>query len=316
MANEIQNTATLSEEENKELKKKSAIKMAVMLLLLVILLIFAVIAWFSMNKESDTDSVNMTAKDIEYVISPLEGSNGIYYNDYHSVIREDTSSDAYVWQMTTNENMDNVDGSDGISPGDSGKISFNVTPKIDSVTATFDFEIIGYEAGTETDETTQEESITMTEIANTSLKNYLNGHILLFEDYDSTTGEYSGLISSDADMERIIQKTFTGIDTATQVDIYWLWPENLSNLIEVYDGTDVLVHSLIADDTYDDVIQHICDYPAYFFRGGNDTEDSRFQNLTETKLKNSYDDYGRLYDAADNDIGTGINFIFVKMTTS
>lgn len=273
----------------------------------------ATIAWLVAPGEAYTDGMEMEGISVNYDITPVaNGSNGIYHNYYTAI---ETEPDVLVWQMTEDSNMDNYGGGDaGIEPGSSGKISFVVTPKVDSVELLFDLEIAGYVSGHEM--VNGQPKVTMDEITKESRKNYLNGHILLFEKYEND--KYSGLIASDEDMKRVFRKNFAGKDTPVTVDLYWVWPEHLSNLVDAYNGTTVTEQSFIAEgDDYQAVISHMQSFPLYYFKG--EAEDAAIVALasnTENKIINSYDLYGGLYDEADNDIGTGVEFILVRMTVS
>lgn len=284
------------------------------LALFLVLAVRMTIAWLVAPGQSAVDGVEMEGLGVNFELSSVNGaSNGIFYNYYTAT---EPDPDALVWGMTDTSKMNNYGGTDaGIEPGSSGKISFVVTPKTGSVTLTFRLEIIGYVSGSE--EENGQQVITMDEISRDSLKNYLNGHILLFENYSN--GKYSGLIASDADGNRTFQKTFTGENTPTTVDIYWIWPEHLSNLVNAYDGTGVTETPLLDTngEDYSDMIGHIRSFPLYYFRGeSDDAVITELAQNTETTIKNQYETYGGLYNEADNDIGTSVEFLLVTMTVS
>ena len=269
----------------------------------------ATIAWYTGSDGAEMNKMEMAGTSPHYEISSLpSGTNGIYY-EYYSVIKPEEEDNVMVWQMTDTSNLDNYGGMDaGIAPGASGKISFVVTPKTESVNLSFDLEVVGYLSHT------QGQTITMEEITNESLMNYLNGHILLFENCED--GKYSGLIASDADRERVFNRTFSGKNTPATVDIYWVWPEHFSNLVNAYNGSSVTEQPFLDTNSssYTDMINHISDYPRYYLKGN--TEDAALTDLTELKIKNNYETYGGLYDSADNDIGTGVEFLLVRLTVS
>ena len=218
-------TESKTDDEIRRLKKVQLIKVSVILFFVALVMIFATLGWFSMNRETRANSGSVKIATQNYEISFLpSGSDGIYYDDYHSIVREQTNSNAMVWQMTSSNKMDNYNSSTdkGIHPGSCGVISFKVTPKIATVNLKYSFEITGYQYSETVENKGQENETTtrsMTPLAsNSSLAKYLNGHILLFEGRTGTSPDnyvYSDPILSNADMERI----------------YWVWPNTLSTLI-------------------------------------------------------------------------------------
>lgn len=270
------------------------------------------VAWFSSGRANDlTDFEMMAVSDAYEISSVANGNNGKYYDDYYMVVREQNKADALVWQMTENANLNNYDDNDdGIEPGSNGKISFVVTPKVDSIGLTFQLEVVGYVCGNGADQ-----SIVMTEVARSDIQNYLNGHILLFKDYNN--GMYSNLIASDESGVHSFDWTFNGKNIPTTINIYWVWPEHLSNLVNVYENAeDGSEHFFLESesDSYNAMIQNICAFPQYYF-WMNATGEA-LQNLTEQKIVNSYSTYGGLYDSADNEIGVGVDYLLVRMTVS
>ena len=298
--------------------RSKAIRIIVIETLVFILLISATIAWFTMSDGNSAGGINMSSSDILYEISsPTTGnpSYGIYYDDYHTVIRAEEQSEALVWQMTSDSNIENYDGStqDGIEPGKSGELSFVVTPKVDNLSLKFNLELIGYTCEVEEGENEGDpDTIHMTKVTDESLNHYLTGHILFFRGYDPATDMYSDPITSDEDMNRMFEETFSTANVSTPVSIYWVWPGQLYNVVNAYDGTTITNHPFMDTTTedYQDLIDNICDYPQYFFKG-NVT-----QSLTENVIKNSYSSYGALYDGADNDIGTSVNYVLVRLSVS
>lgn len=273
----------------------------------VVLIGVLTMAWFANNTKVSGTNMSITVKGPNYEISSLaNSSDGLYYSNYHSIVKDPS---ALVWKMTADNNMDNYGGTDeGIEPGSSGTISFLVTPRERNLQLTFTLEIVAYVS------VTNNGVITMNEVSNESLNNYLCGHLLLFEDYDPETEYYSKLIASGSNKSRSFTKTFEDeeVNTAVQVDIYWVWPRNLSNLVNAYDGTSVVVRPMFdtSDSTYANVLSNISSYPQYYFKGTvSDT-------LSETFLSTNYSTYGSLYDGADNDIGAGVEYLLVKLSVS
>ncbi|MGN0593734.1 MAG: hypothetical protein ACI4I6_01130 [Hominimerdicola sp.] len=314
-------------------RKKTLIKLVASGILLAIMIVFGSVAWFTMNNVTETDKMTMVASGERFIISVLEdGNDGIYYNDYHKLVQD---SSAVVWKMTDENNMDNYDSSGkGIHPGSCGVISFYVTPKVETVNLKFTFEVIGYVSKETGDES--EKNVTMTPVEQGSaLEKYLNGHILLFEERSGSSDayKYSKPILSDEDMKRVIDSnTYSDNGTQQKVDIYWVWPNTLSNLVDARDCQKVVVtgEPFTTDDDYQRIVENITTYPYYYLKGfsfdqqPSQSEENESESggqssditLTEDKLVTDYDKYGDMYDQADNDIGMGIDFILLKMSVA
>ncbi|MBR4732197.1 MAG: hypothetical protein IK081_05445 [Lachnospiraceae bacterium] len=272
----------------------------------VVLIGVLTMAWFAKNTMVKGNGPGISAKDGKgYTISFLENSTNGIFSDYYDAIREETDPSVLVMGMTADSNLDNYESTDeGIVPGASGKMSFYLTPTGNPVDLKFEIEIVGYVSSVTDDE------ITMTELDDGDLKDHLNGHVFLFEEYDETTETYAKPILPDANSKRVFTREF---DSQELVNIYWVWPEHLSNLVNAYNGTTITAHTLVDDqgDDYDDIVENVCAYPTYYFR--SESAGATLNNLTETKLTSEYVTYGSLYDAADNDIGTGVDYILFRM---
>ena len=316
--------------EKKRKQKKSLIKVGAMLVLCIILLIFFTLSWFTQNRQAETSGMQIAAGGPNYDILVLEnGSNGRYYNDYHSLVRDES---AVVWQMVNDNNMENYgDASEnqGIRPGSCGVISFYVKPYVDTVNLSFDFEILGYSYDEEA--TNNADRMELLE-SNEPPAQFLNGHILLFEERTGATEDdyiYSKPILSNSDMQRIISKnTYTkkANDEPTKVDIYWVWPMTLSRLIDARTCQKITVTDLPFTNTnqysessntsaYSEVVDNIREYPDFYFKGVNRPANVN-DWLSEEAIATDYDKYGDYYDQADNDIGMGVDFILLKMSVS
>ena len=316
--------------EKKRNQKKSLIKLIAMGVLIAVTIIIGSIAWFTMNTQVETSGMQIAAGGPNYDILVLEnGSNGRYYDSYHSLVRDQS---AIVWQMVADNNMDNYgtsEGNQGIHPGSYGVISFYVKPYVDELYLSFDFEILGYSYDEKA--TNNADKMKLLE-ANKSPAQFLNGHILLFEERTGTTEEnyiYSKPILSNADMQRVIsrnkyEKNADG--KPTQVNIYWVWPMTLSRLIDVRTCQKITVtdspfinatpySESSGTSAYDEVVDNIREYPDYYFKGVNRPANAN-DRLTKEAIAADYDKYGDYYDQADNDIGMEVDFILLKMSVS
>lgn len=316
--------------EKKREQKKSLIKVGAMLALSIILLIFSSLSWFTQNRQVETSGMQIAVGGPNYDILVLEnGSDGRYYQDYHSLVRDES---AVVWQMVDDNNMENygdAGGNQGVRPGSCGVISFYVKPYVDTVDLSFDFEILGYSYDEKA--TNNADKMELLE-SNEPPARFLNGHILLFEERTGTTEDnyiYSKPILSNSDMQRIISKnTYTkkANDKPTQVDIYWVWPMTLSRLIDARTCQKITVTESPFTNTdqysessntsaYSEVVDNIREYPDFYFKGVNRPANVN-DRLSEAAIVTDYDKYGDYYDQADNDIGMGVDFILLKMSVS
>lgn len=294
------------------------------------MIIFGSIAWFAQNRESSAGSMQIAARGPNYDILVLEnGSDGRYYEDYHSLVRDQS---AVVWQMTAGSHMENYGdaaGNQGIRPGSCGVISFYVKPFVERVDLSFEFEILGYSY--EEEATGDDEKMKLLR-SDESPAQFLNGHILLFEERTGDSESdyiYSKPILSDADMQRVISRnTYTkkANNEPTLVNIYWVWPMTLSRLVDARACQKITVSEspLISTEpypessgtsAYSETVDNIITYPDYYFKGVSRPDDET-DRLDETAIATDYDKYGDYYDQADNNIGMGVDFILLKMSVS
>ncbi|MDD6489611.1 MAG: hypothetical protein PUG48_07350 [Clostridia bacterium] len=327
--NEVKETSCNSKKSLKKSLIQSLIKLIAISIVLTIIIIFSSFGWFTYNKETETDNMMMVSDTPKYELSVLTGgSNGIYYDNYHQSVQD---SSAIVWQMTEENNMDNYGtSSKGIHPGSCGVISFYITPKVESVDLKFTFEVVGYVSEEKSSET--EKTITQLEKDSVSAE-YLNGHILLFEERsgNSDSYTYSKPILSNEDMKRVISSnTYTGKGNRQQVNIYWVWPNTLSTLVDARSCTTITVQEtpFTTGEDYNKIVENIITYPDYYLKNVDSTSQSaqegesttprqaEEEKLTEEIIARDYDKYGDLYDQADNDIGMGVDFIMLKLSVS
>ncbi|MBR3668291.1 MAG: hypothetical protein IKN66_14260 [Ruminococcus sp.] len=326
-----QQIAELKEKSRK--RKKSLIKLGAMTLLSVIIFIFTTIAWFTMSREVESGSMAIKSNDANFDITMLSGTDGIF-KDIHEQVHED---DAMYWQMTASNNLINYNpyvdqehpGDQGIHPSSEGVISFNVIPKVDSVTLDFDFEIIGYQASysdvNNTPNNATDDELVMTPLLELSggdgvtAQNLLNGHILLFEHRSGTVGNYvySTPICSNKDMHRIMKKTVTGKDTETQIDIYWVWPNTLSTIVNASTSGISTVPFCVDNDayhynSYTAIKENVESYPHYYLKGKSSSDDID----AEDDIGAHYSLYGDMYDQGDNEIGMRVHYLLIKLSVT
>lgn len=284
-----------------------------------------------MNRDVGTSGMGVKSASSNFEITNISGSKeGIFTDPYHVAVHEE---EALYWQMTATNNLINYNeptydendemtdpGDQGLHPGTEGVISFNVTPRVDSIDLTFDFEIIGYQASKDEDD-----ELVMTKLSDVSggdgnvAQNLLNGHILLFEHRSGTAGNYvySTPICSNEQMHRIMNRTVTGKNSATQIDIFWVWPNTLSTLVDASaSGISTVPFCVDNDvfhyDSYTAITGNIESYPHYYLKGASssDTIDA------EDDIGTHYLSYGDMYDQGDNEIGMRVNYLLVKLSVT
>lgn len=292
------------------------------------------IAWFTSNKENTAGGMGVKVKGQTFIVESIQ-------RDSNNVVGKESVFDVgsylnipndQIWLMLQDENIDNyANNAEGIGPGSTGKISFNIKPLQDTINVDYTFEIAGYraivsESQDPNDPTKTIKSITgMSEISasdptNGVIANYLNGHILLFSDYDAGNKKYKGFIQSNADMRRVLENVqYSGSGQPTKVTIYWVWPLTLSKLINVSGNTSIIDNTVKYDDegkvteaatgktTYQRVNEHIEAYPQYYMKDITGA-------VSAATIAGDYADYGDKYDLADNRIGAGADYILLKMT--
>ena len=318
------NTAASDELDRKRTQKIALIKISAMLLLSVIMLIFSSIAWFTQNTDNTATGMQIVAAGPSYEISVMtDGSNGVYA-DYLELVHDPAT--AVIWTMKGTDangleqnigNYHSIAGveDDGIHPDCRGYVTFYVTPRVSSVDLDFSFELIGYNPVTENNVTSM---VQLDSTNDADVINYLNGHILLFEDYDPDTDTYSGLIKNTTSLSRLLSdKTYTGKDTTIPVNIYWVWVNNFSDLLNTHTVTehddvlneDVEVTYPFCDDS--DFLDYIEDNPQYFMKGITTAD-----NVSISDINSNYLYYGGRYNQADNIIGARVRYLLLSMTVS
>lgn len=317
-------------------RKIKLMKISCMMIIVSIVLVFATRSWFTMSRSVEGTDASMTASDLPFEITMLEDTGtgekeGIFKDPYHIKVHEEN---ALYWEMTAENNLLNynppVDNEDpvpddpgdlGIHPGTNGVISFNVIPKTESVNLNFDFEIIGYQASvTETDG-----KLKMTRLSDVAggecdaAQDLLNGHILLFEHRSGTAGNYvySTPICSNADMHRIMNRIVTGKNTENRIDIFWVWPNTLSTLVNASASGITTVPFCVDNDSYQydsysAITENIESYPYYYLKGASssDTID------TKDGIGKHYSAYGDMYDQGDNEIGMRVHYLLIKLSVT
>ena len=317
------------EEEKKDRKaillkeRKKAIYNLVLLGTAVFVVLMAVVtmAWFAINKDGGITGMGVKSQAMPYEIQTRNVS-GFYKNQW-----EKLDSNALEWKVSADYNFDNNDGDldgeetePGLEPGDSGKLEFRVNPNYSSsitVDCIFDFkiyveEIVVDEHGDPVLDENDEQVTAPKEIDNSTLLGYVKSHIMLFSGCDTNTGKYYGLISTDAELKRVLEDQIYTRNGTEYTTIYWKWPMHLEELTSNNDSTIIY-----APNERTSVINYIAANRTSFFKDCGDTETQVKDNLTT--LSNAYDNsiynrYNMKYDNADLDIGNNVSYVMLSMT--
>lgn len=342
---------TNSKGEDLKKRRTSLIKLGAVMILAFIVWVFSSIAWFSMNQQVESGGMQIGNQGALFTVQPVDSpyAAGIYDDPTQSstyvrnLLLSGASKEANVltWTITndvavtgsdTNEvtvnkgkNIGNgpAEGySGGIKPGSSGELQFKFIPS-SSVDAELTFDIYAYSV--EYDNDGDEDKSTIALIGDSAsadrqlAKNLMNGHILLFKDYNTSTKKYSGLIYTD-EFLRIMSETYT---VETTESIYWVWPESLSEL--VLDDTDNShkknlrgKKSLCADRK--DILKLFKNHPSWFLldpESPNKTWSEFTSSTTDavvvSTINNNYALYSSYYNEADQSIGTNVAYILLNM---
>ncbi|SDB40222.1 hypothetical protein SAMN02910317_01999 [Ruminococcaceae bacterium FB2012] len=295
-----------SEDEIRKLKKMQLIKIGVMLLLAALIMIFMTIAWFTMSREVEGTGTQMTATSMPFSFEFPGTDEGKWIAKYRTL-----SDQAGIWLVDTDNNLDNgtttAEEELGLEPGDSGVLEFRIRPEENnSITVDLCFTLRAFEKTNN-----NAADLPLVEITDTApaLMKFINAHIMLFEDIDEN-GKYTGLIKSNAQLERFIRNKSYSKNSAGYTKLYWVWPMHLSNLISAQQSE--LVYNL---NEREDVIEYIADNKEGFFKDIDPT-------ITKTALSadldsmTHYGGYSIMFDKADLEIGKNIRYVILGLSAS
>ena len=193
-----------------------------------------------------------------------------------------------------------------VSPGARGKVTFYVIPGSAGGSITLQIGLGGY---------SENEKKTVVAINDPVLNALLSGHILLFDDYNQETNEYSKWLFRD-NGTGIFSNTIT-VDLSrgtagvpVPVDFYWIWPLRDENMVE---------------DLYAENSVEFRDNFAPFIEAQAKTENMttlgtgyRYSRvfLTNEADLNSADTRSDAYDMADEYIGGNAQYLYLTIQTT
>lgn len=323
--------------------------------LFVVLFAWGTMAWFAMNRDVSTGGMGVSVATDLFTIEAVS-TTGYHVGIYDDSTNNDTyvrnilfnraekDSDIITWTIT--DDIEVTDGSGnksitkgknigngpaegyegGIGPGSSGEIQFVIKPTR-PVDAEFTFCVYaytdGYDEHGDLDKTTIQLVSSGSSADTIAAQKLLNGHILLFSEMDND-GKLSGLISSDAEFKRLMEKTYTSQET---VPIYWVWPETLAEIIldENTSGhsKNLRGKSNICNTTGQaEVIDFFKNNPGWFLLDP-DNSNHNWSEVFNDDISNAdvvytintnYALYSSYYNEADQCIGTCISYILLDMS--
>ena len=360
--------------ENVKKRKAKLIKLGAMLALMVITLIFVTIAWFTMNRETSTSGmgVKVAAAPFELEVSGLYVENeddfskaDSEYDDGEAQLEANTyrTSGQYgkiIWRKTGNT-ADDGHYAKGLEPNSHGKLNFWVIPNsTGTLDVEFDFNIRGFVADYTDPEDEEEEpellhlyeinddltvansgglitSASQLADKKTALE-YIQGHILFFSDYDSTTHYYSGFLGTGRSIrfgDCINPSTGTKYNAGNpvsvtagqkyQVTIYWKWANTFEQMVFDENSPKKDNPLFVSTNTTDRTAVY-----SYLNAAENGSMKNRvFKDLTPTVISTNLgyvqnnttgyvDNATRTltdaYNNADSFIGNNIDYILIEMT--
>ena len=290
---------------------------AFLLMLSVVIGVSGTVAWFASSNESKMDDIKMQSTSRLLRIEFRGNDKGHWYEKY---LDRSIHSDAEVWLVSENSNFNNKTleqgQGQGLEPGSAGVLEYSVVPSenFDSVTVDLVYFIrgIGEEGNENVDEPV------LFEIADESLLQYLNAHIMLFESYDENTGKYKGLIENAIDgnghitLDRVVKNKTYLRGNAEYTKVYWVWPPYLKNII----STDQEELLYVAEER-EQVIEYIVKNKAGFFKEIDTLSEEFAEDDKLTEKLTAYDHYGMYsikFDEADLEIGKQVRYAVLGMT--
>ena len=303
--------------EQRRRRRMAFMKFGAIGVITVIIMVFAALSWFTSSTEVETNGLGHKAQGMPYTILTRSASG--YYKDKW----EKTSQQAMEWKISQANNFSNYgedlnpdDPKPGLEPGSRGTLEFRVEPNAsDSITVDCVFDLKAYLETPVLDENDEpmldENNEPVTEIteitSDTALLGYVKAHIMLFSGYENE--KYTGLISTDEDLRRVLANQTYRKNETDYTTIYWVWPEYLEYLTS-------------RDNTIFDpaerakVISYIAANREGFFKDCGETEQKVITDLTALSQEYDgtvYNRYNMKYDSADLEIGNGISYVMLSM---
>lgn len=310
---------------------KEMLKTGAFLVATLIVLVIGTIAWFVSNDRTQATTASVSAQH-DLLRLATKGDRQIAEMDYLRIQVDRAQPDGTI--LTTEETLPDgethpynketyyytdggaialrLDGNNvSISPGAHGKVTFYIIPtKEGPIRTTLHLVLAGYEL--------YNDNITSVKkarrVKDETLYALLSGHILLFENYDPKTRNYSGWLGNPDSQENRI---FISIDNAEigvpkPVTFYWIWPLRYKSMADdlFVKGSEEYKNIFapwLSRQTKDESMSRY-DIENYYFnrifltnRKSEDLSDPVFTNDA--------------YNRADEYIGTHADYLFLSIQT-
>lgn len=310
----------------------------------VILLMISVfsLGWFTNNRSTGSKMNGLRATDSNFELGAvdssgkydtyLEAENGNILSNISTEnllqkidpISTGNGKNEIKWAMSSESNFGNYSGQNsdnGIQPGSSGKLTFYVIAKQNTdLDITFSLETILYNSSAKPIDESNTDNLDCIIPETEPEARLVKGHILFFEQYDKTSKLYSHRIDGNSFN---FKKQNAKADTAYKVDIYWVWPVVVDQLIlpendSCFDGKD---HQKIISDADSTALKtEMTGEPdKYFSRNDLTGLSEMLDNVSKGSGDSGFNiEYYNLlndiWNEADQCIGSKIGYIEVKLT--
>ena len=340
------NEKIVDEIQNNHNRIRSLIKLAVIGAAITILIIISTIAWFTMNREVENNGLSMTATDAPFEIgvvgttvrnnSELNKADNQYNNGDNTQIAGYYITDGLNSKIKIRYTPSQGDIED-FGPGSSGVLSFYVIPKQDGdLTVKIDLGSIGYREydynNTKiikpiSELTTTNSSFTQDDINQfNNANNFLQGHILFFENPGDTTNANESLryYYQNPITSRTINKTFLNArkDVPQQVTIYWMWANTLGQIALKNNNSGFRNGYPLVQDVADDVanfsstdkgkmVQYLKNNKSIIFNNASSISDA---DIDDASTKATFSKLSTGYNEADFLMGFGLSYFMIEIS--
>lgn len=332
----IKKTSVDPKAEDKKKKRKLAVHIFCAAVTLIVLIISIItFGWFTQNNSAAMNSTDLSAASGGFELAAV-GENGIYDKYLNAadgksisgIIDENSSPISPVateggneikWMMSDTSNINNNSGSEykDIEPGSSGILSFYVIPKNDQdLNVKFTLDAVLYK-GDLTEVTSSSDNSQHIINAENSANKLFSGHILFFKNYDVSNKTYSERIDNTFTFERADAKA----NTAYRVDIYWIWPNVIDQLVLPANDNKLLSNGfqrIISDEDITFLTDFVENSDKYFYSEITDLQ-TRLDSIKVGSENGNFseENYNYLneeWNKADQIIGTSVSYVELKLS--
>ena len=345
-------TSGENERDRKKTGAFGLIKTFSMMILGFVILIFVTVAWFAMNEDVDSSGMSVKAAGESFYLRVKENTNTSYVTDYtelfeladseygpgatetsggYQYYKTDSGNNKIYWRLDTDDiNVDTNIYNVGLHPGTSGTLSFEVVPNKDGdLNIDFSFGIRGFvatyatRADIESGEYEEGDIKSLTEVIlpesgtltdEQKALNFINGHILYFDEYNDNTEYYSVFMGDENNVYHFSQPNAVA-GTAYPVEINYIWVNTIDQMIlKTTDSPED--KPLVTDESTERtaLIDYIKDNAANIFSGNVDVSTLDYISYkADSSLKTSMNDQ---YNGADQVIGVNLQYILIEMNSA